>query len=231
MAPGRLILFDIDETMISSDGAGRRAIGRALCDTFGIDCSNFKVPMSGKTDPQILAEIFSLANRDEADMEHMKEDMFRVYLQLLQEEIKNAKYYIVHEGVYEILDMLTNNADGYLGLLTGNIEEGARIKLEQFGLNKYFPLGAYGSDSANRMELPEIATMRAKKHYNLDFEPSQVVVIGDSIYDVLCAKSYGARSIAVNTGVTPKEDLVAQNPDYLFDSLCDTTAVLEAIFA
>jgi phosphoglycolate phosphatase-like HAD superfamily hydrolase len=217
--------------MISSDGAGRRAIGRALCDTFGIDSSNMNVRMSGKTDPQILSEIFKAANVVEADMEHKKEEMFRVYLTLLQEEIKKAAYYIVHPGVYELLDALERHDRGYLGLLTGNIELGARMKLEQFDLNKYFPLGAYGSDSANRMELPEIATQRARKHFDVPFSNEQVVIIGDSIYDVLCAKGYGAKSIAVNTGVTPKADLEEQQPDFLFDNLSDTTAVMNAIFA
>lgn len=227
----RLVLFDIDETMISSDGAGRRAIGRALCDTFGIDTSKMTLRMSGKTDPQILSEILKLADRLEEDFEHMKEEMFRVYLTILQEEIKNAGYYIVHPGIYEILDALESHERGYLGLLTGNIEEGARLKLNRFDLNKYFPLGAYGSDSANRMELPEIATERARKHFNVDFKPEEVVIIGDSIYDVLCAKGYGAKSIAVNTGVTTKADLEEQKPDFLFPDLSDTNAVLNAIFA
>ncbi|MBX3154044.1 HAD hydrolase-like protein [Candidatus Obscuribacterales bacterium] len=227
----RLVLFDIDETMISSDGAGRRAIGRALCDIFGIDTSKMTLRMSGKTDPQILSEILKLADKMEDDFEHLKEEMFRVYLTLLQEEINNAGYYIVHPGVYEILDALHAHETGYLGLLTGNIEDGARLKLNRFDLNKYFPLGAYGSDSANRNDLPHIATERARKHFNVEFKPEQVVIIGDSIYDVLCAKGYGARSIAVNTGATPKADLVEQNPDFLFDNLSDTKAVLDAIFA
>jgi len=224
-------LFDIDETMISSDGAGRRAIGRALCDTFGIDASKITLRMSGKTDPQILSEIFKAAELNEADFEHKKEEMFRVYLKLLQEEIKNAGYYIVHPGVYELLEALLEHEKGHLGLLTGNIEKGARLKLDRFDLNKYFPLGAYGSDSADRMELPDIATERAKSHYKIEFEPRQVVIIGDSIYDVLCAKGYGARSIAVNTGVTTRADLEEQRPDYLFDSLANTDDVIKAIFA
>lgn len=227
----RLVLFDIDETMISSDGAGSRAIGRALCDTFGIDTSNITISMSGKTDPQILSEIFKIANVVEAEMEHLKEEMFKVYLNLLKEEIGNASYYIVHDGVYELLDALEGHDRGYLGLLTGNIEQGARMKLERFNLNKYFPLGAYGSDSANRMELPAIATTRANAHYNLRFSPHEVVIIGDSIYDVLCAKGYGAKSIAVNTGKTSRADLEEQKPDFLFDSLADTNALLNAIFA
>jgi phosphoglycolate phosphatase len=230
----RLVLFDIDETITASDGAGRRAIGRALADTYGIDASKITLSMSGKTDPQILSEIFKAVEKSDVeitDMLNKKEEMFEIYLGLLEQEIKNAKYFIVHEGVVELLDNLSDHQNGYLGLLTGNIERGARMKLEQFGLNRYFPLGAYGSDHANRMELPDIATKRARDHFKIDFKPEQVVIIGDSIYDVLCAKGYGAKSIAVNTGKTSKEELVAQKPDYLFDNLSDTKGVMDAIFS
>lgn len=230
----RLVLFDIDETITSSDGAGRRAIGRALCDIYGVDASKITLSMSGKTDPQILKEILKASEKTDEEIDEMlvrKDEMFNIYLGLLEEEIKNAKFFIIHEGVVELLDSLAVHDHGYLGLLTGNIEKGARMKLEQFGLNKYFPLGAYGSDHANRMELPDIATVRAREHFKVDFKPNQVVIIGDSIYDVLCAKGYGAKSIAVNTGKTSKADLEEQKPDYLFDSLADTNAVLEAIFA
>jgi len=230
----RLVLFDIDETITASDGAGRRAIGRALNDIYGIDASKITLSMSGKTDPQILREIFKAVEKNDEEIDEMlgrKDEMFNIYLDLLEEELKNAKYFIVHQGVVELLESLSAHSNGYLGLLTGNIERGARLKLEQFGLNKYFPLGAYGSDHASRNELPAIATLRAKEHFKVDFRPEQVVIIGDSIYDVLCAKGYGARSIAVNTGKTSKADLEEQKPDYLFANLTDTHAVIEAIFA
>ncbi len=227
----RLVLFDIDETMISSDGTGRRAIGRMLSQTFGIDPGEIKVSMSGKTDPQILSEIFKAANLDESQMSGKQEEMFEFYLSVLQEEVNKANRYIVHDGVLALLDSLLTKEKCYLGLLTGNIERGARIKLERFGLNKYFPLGAYGSDSHDRMHLPAIATNRATEHYRIKFAPSQVVIVGDSIYDVMCAKGYGAKSIAVNTGSTSRSDLEEQKPDFLFSSLADTDEVVEAIFS
>ncbi|MBX9671156.1 MAG: HAD hydrolase-like protein [Candidatus Obscuribacterales bacterium] len=227
----RLVLFDIDETMISSNGAGRRAIGRMLSKTFGIDPREIKVSMSGKTDPQILAEIFKAADLDESQMTGKQEEMFEFYLSVLQEEVNKANRYIMHDGVVALLECLLTKEKCYLGLLTGNIERGARIKLERFGLNKYFPLGAYGSDSHDRMHLPAIATDRATEHYQVNFAPSQVVIIGDSIYDVMCAKGYGAKSIAVNTGSTSLSDLEEQKPDFLFTSLANTDEVVEAIFS
>lgn len=227
----RLILFDIDETMISSDGAGRRAIGRALADLFEIDPSKITMRMSGRTDPQILSEIFKAAGKDEKEFEARRDEMFDHYISILGEEIKKANRYIIHEGVVELLDALEVHERAYLGLLTGNIERGARMKLERFDLNKYFPMGAYGSDSGDRMELPEIATTRARAHYNVEFDPEQVVIVGDSIYDVLCAKGYGAKSIAVNTGVTSRQELEETDPDHLFDTLKDTRALVDAIFS
>ncbi|MBX9695243.1 MAG: HAD hydrolase-like protein, partial [Cyanobacteria bacterium] len=139
--------------------------------------------------------------------------------------------YIIHSGVVEILDRLHDHPDTYLGLLTGNIEEGARIKLNRFGLNHYFPFGAYGSDSADRMKLPDIAKRKAFDHYKIQFRPDQIVIVGDSIYDVMCAKGYGARCIAVNTGVTPRSALEQYDPEHLFANLENTEEVLEAILA
>ncbi len=227
----RLVLFDIDETMISSDGVGRRAIGRMLLDMFKIPPEKITVSMSGKTDPQILREILIAAELNEEEIHQRLDQMYKIYISLLKEEIKKEGRYIVHSGVVEILDRLKDHPKTYLALLTGNIEEGARIKLDKFGLNHYFPFGAYGSDSADRMKLPEIAKRRALEHYRIDFRPDQVVIVGDSIYDVMCAKGYGAKCIAVNTGVTPRADLEKYDPEHLFVTLEDTEQVLAAILS
>ena len=224
----RLVLFDIDETMISSDGAGRRAIAKILNEHYGVPEEAMNISMSGKTDPQILREIFQACDKVstfEANMTHVLE----LYLGVLEDEIKRSRYYIVHDGVIELLDELTGLDHAFLGLLTGNIERGARMKLAHFDLNRYFPIGAYGSDSANRLDLPAVARERAQKHFDENFEPHELVIIGDSIFDVMCAKSFGARSIAVNTGRTTWEELEKQEPDYLFKSLKDTATVLDAI--
>ncbi|MBZ0187282.1 MAG: HAD hydrolase-like protein [Candidatus Obscuribacterales bacterium] len=225
----RLILFDIDETMISSDGAGRRAIGKALASRFDVKPGSIKLSMSGRTDPQILTEILRAAGLSDQEIEKRMDEVLQIYLGLLQAEIDNSQSYIIHHGVREILEALNSHGQTHLGLLTGNVEQGARMKLNRFDLNGYFPIGAYGSDSADRMLLPEIGLKRGQAYYNINFRPEQVVIIGDSIYDVLCAKGFGARSIAVNTGVTARAALEKQEPDYLFSSLADTSAVLKAI--
>jgi len=226
----RLVLFDIDETMISSDGAGRRAIARVLNENYGVPEEAMKIPMSGKTDPQILREIFRTCNKEDQFESHM-EHIFELYLGVLEEEIQRSRYYIIHEGVVELLEALVAEDRAYLGLLTGNIERGAQMKLHRFDLLRYFPIGAFGSDSANRLDLPAIACKRALNHFNIEFQPDEVVIIGDAINDVLCAKGYGAISIAVNTGRTTRAELEEQKPDYLFPSLKDTEKVLDAIFS
>lgn len=228
----RLVLFDIDETLISSDGAGRRAITRVLKERHGdIPDEAFKINMSGKTDPQILAEIMHLANKAHLSTEETIKNLIEPYLAILGEEIKAAAYYIIHEGIIELLERLKGKDGAYLGLLTGNVERGARLKLDRFDLNKYFPVGAYGSDSANRLDLPAVATERASIHFSRSFLPEEVVIIGDSVNDIRCAQNFGAKCIAVNTGQTKWHDLQCLAPDFLFKTLSETDAVLAAIFA
>lgn len=227
----RLVLFDIDETMISSDGAGRRAIQRVLDQLYKIPAHHVNIVMSGKTDPQILNEIFTASEMPADQIPEAIVKVIDLYLDLLEEEILASKYYIVHEGVYELIEAIANHPDMYLGLLTGNVERGARMKLEQFGLNKHFHLGAYGSDSANRLELPAVAVKRANEHFKLHFQPDELVIIGDSVNDVYCAHGYGAKCIAVNTGKTSWQDLEATHPKYLLKSLANTQEVMDAILA
>ena len=117
----KLVLFDIDETMISSDGVGRRAIGRALLDLFNVAPEKITVRMSGKTDPQILTEILKAAGLSSKEIASRLDEMFKLYIKLLKEEIAKEGRYIIHEGIPEILEVLQNHEETYLGLLTGNI--------------------------------------------------------------------------------------------------------------
>lgn len=224
-------MFDIDETLISSDGAGRRAIGKALARMFDVDITKVKISLSGKTDPQILHEILKTSPISEEEIESRMSEILEIYISLLQEQIDNSSKYIIHKGIPELLEQLHHTENVFLGLLTGNIERGARMKLEKCNLNSYFPIGAYGSDSANRMDLPKIATQRGSNHYNNRFSPEEVTIIGDSIYDVRCAKGFGAKSLAVNTGSTQKELLEEQSPDYLFEDMSNIDQVVSAIMA
>jgi phosphoglycolate phosphatase len=226
----RLVLFDIDETMISSDGAGRRAIARALEEKHAIAEPATRVPMSGKTDPQILMEIFTSQGFAEDKAKSHIGDLIDCYLQYLDEEMQKSQTLILHEGVVAILDRLQQDDGSYLGLLTGNVEIGARKKLNFFDLNRYFEIGAYGSDSADRLELPQFAVERAHAHFGVSFAPEEVWIIGDSVNDIACAHGYGAKVIAVNTGKTSWDELHARKPEHLMKNLADTEAVYRAIF-
>jgi phosphoglycolate phosphatase len=226
----RLVLFDIDETILSSDGSGRRAITRALNEYFKCEFDSRGVSMSGKTDPQICHEILALGGLSIEAIEAGLPKVLENYLAYLQEEVDKSAGYRLHPGVRELIDVLDSRNDVFLGLLTGNVEPGARIKLGKFDLNGYFKVGAYGSDSADRMRLPEVAMRRATQYFAADFAPGDLVIIGDSIHDIRCARGFGAKAIGVNTGLTKHEDLAAEQPEFLFPSLADTDAVVEAVF-
>jgi len=227
----RLVLFDIDETMIYSDGVGRRAMEAALRQVFDQNVDATGLSMSGKTDPQICYELLTSMGYS---MDEIKEKLpfaFKLYLELLEKEIENSGRIKLHSGVVELLQELEKHPECHLGLLTGNIEEGARLKLRPFDLNRNFVFGAFGSDSANRNDLPLFAHKRANEVLGKEFSREEIVIIGDAVNDVLCAKGYGVKCIITATGKTPKETLAQLNPDYLFDSLCDTPRVMQAILS
>jgi phosphoglycolate phosphatase-like HAD superfamily hydrolase len=132
-------------------------------------------------------------------------------------------------GIHELVRALEEQVEVILAILTGNIEPGARVKLGGAGLNDFFPFGAFGSDSADRTELPPIAVRRASEHVGIHISGGDVVIIGDSIYDVRCGVPYDATTIAVASGKTPAETLRAENPRHFFESAEDLGAMLDAI--
>lgn len=225
----RLVLFDIDETLVHSDGVGRRAIEAALRQVFNPDIDASGHIMSGKTDPQICHELLLAAGYSQEEIAPKLPTVFNTYIELLEREISRAGAFRLHKGVMALLDRLQQEEWCYLGLLTGNIELGARLKLTPFDLNPFFAFGAFGCDSADRNNLPSIAHVRARDVFKRDFAVDEIVIIGDAVNDVLCAKGYGVKSIITCTGHTPKAKLVELKPDYLFDSLADTEQVLQAI--
>jgi phosphoglycolate phosphatase-like HAD superfamily hydrolase len=132
-------------------------------------------------------------------------------------------------GVVALLDALRAEARVTLALLTGNIEPGARIKLAGADLNRYFPFGAFGSDSPRREELPPIAVERAAAATGIAFSARDVVIVGDSIYDVRCGVPHDATTIAIASGKTAAASLRAENPHHFFESAEEKEALLAAI--
>ena len=223
----RLVLFDIDGTLVTDGGASREAFAEALAAVYGFRGDVRRYDFSGRTDPQIARMILCDDGWSEMDVDARLPDLWHHYLDGLA---RNATGQVrALAGVLALLDAV--HADGQLtvALLTGNIEPGARLKLGAVGLNHFFPFGAFGSDSPRREELPPIAVERAAAVSGHAFRGSDVVIIGDSIYDVRCGVPHGATTIAIASGKTSAERLKAENPDYFFDSAEELEAILAAI--
>ena len=228
----KLVLFDIDGTLLRSDGAGRRAVTRALREVFG-STGPSEYWFDGKTDPQIVRD---LMRHDGHGDERIDADMRRLlerYVQLLHEELGAPGFRAAPlPGIPELLDALERRADVILGLLTGNIEAGAHAKLRAVGIDPMrFRIGAFGSDHEHRPELPAIAQRRTRESLGVDVAGERMVVIGDTPADVNCGKALGARAIGVATGRYSVEELLRHDPVAAFPDLSRTDDVLEVILA
>ena len=228
----RLVLFDIDGTILWSDGAGRRAVFQALEEHFGKSGPG-EHRFDGKTDPQIVRELMRHAGVSDQDIDARLEEVLDRYLALLREELESVDHaHHVFPGVRELLDALEARDDVALGLLTGNIHPGANAKLSAVGIDPdRFLVGAFGSDHHERPELPEIARRRAERVLGHPVAGPDLVVIGDTPADVACGVSIGARAIGVATGRYSVDELRACNAAAVFPDLTDTAAVVRAILA
>ena len=225
----RLILFDIDGTLVLTGGAGMRAMNRACEDLVGHGDALEGVALAGRTDWIILHDVLTRHNMalDAARLEELR----RRYVQHLVEEIqlpgKGVKNMM--PGIRELLETLRRRKDASLGLLTGNFLEGARIKLEYFDLWKYFAFGAFGGDSADRNDLVPVAIRRARESGIGPVVSSDVIVVGDTPHDVACARAAGATPIGVATGSYTIDQLRDSGAEIVFEDLSDTDAFLRLI--
>jgi phosphoglycolate phosphatase len=225
----RLVLFDIDGTLLSAGRAARESVIAALEAAFGWKGPGATHDFSGKTDPQIVRELVAdtvPAERFEAELDAALE----LYLMELGKRLQPGAV-VPKPGVPELLARLVAEPRVALGLLTGNLERGARMKLAPPDFNRYFPFGAFGSDSPDRYLLPPIAVERARAFCGRTFSGKEIVIVGDSVHDVACGRSIGVRSVAVATGPTPKERLEAERPDALLPNFADVEAGMEAILS
>lgn len=220
----KLALFDIDCTLVNTGGAGSRSLSMIFEDLFSIKDAFKDVTMAGKTDPAIIREGLDLHGICSSD--GIFEKCKRQYLERLGHEMRTGENRRVLPGIKQILDALVADSTVVLGLLTGNMEEGARIKLGEMGIFDYFKLGAYGSDDDDRNKLLNVAMGRYRDFSGANIEPSQVVVIGDTPKDIECSKPFGATAIAVATGPYSTKELASHNPDHLFEDLSDVEAFL-----
>ncbi len=226
----KLVLLDIDGTILWTDGAGRRAMESALTGVFGTPgASTYRY--DGKTDGQIVRELMAHAGRTLDDVERAMPEVMERYLGMLESELSTGtKRVRVFPGVLELIDAIEAHEEMVLGLLTGNLREGASLKLRAAGIDPdRFVVGAFGSDHHLRPELPGIARERACQLLGREMAGDRVVVIGDTPADIACGRAIGARAIGVATGHYSVEELSVHGAAAVFANLTDTAAVLRAI--
>lgn len=226
----KIALFDIDGTILWSKGAGRRAMERALFANVGTrGAADHRY--DGKTDRQIVREAMHHSGISDSDIDAAMDRVIAAYLTELAVELDRADHGVeVLPGVREVLDALESRDDVVLGLLTGNVVDGAERKLRAVGIDfSRFVVGAYGSDGEHRHDLPAIARDRASAHTGSAVSGDACVIIGDTPSDVACGRGIGARAIAVATGHFDVPSLKACDPHAVFADLTDTAAVVRAI--
>jgi phosphoglycolate phosphatase-like HAD superfamily hydrolase len=220
----RVLLFDIDGTLIHKGGMGSAALRRAFAEVHGIEDPLSGIRLDGKTDPTICREVFerhSLAWSDYA-WQRIQE----AYVRCLEQEAAERPCGQLCPGVWELLDCLATRQDCAVGLLTGNVRRGAEIKLRVFGLWDYFAFGAFGCDRDRRPELVGVALDRAAQSFGAGFLPSDAFVIGDTPADIETARLGGCASLAVATGRYSDAELRAHGADWVLEDLSDLGSVL-----
>ncbi|HVF70632.1 MAG TPA: HAD hydrolase-like protein [Chthoniobacterales bacterium] len=226
MAGRRLILWDIDSTLVNTGSAGLHALVRATAEWFGGDGDLNGVEIAGRTDRAIAHQILEKYGRPVTDVN--VDSFLGRYVDLLPEELPKRPGRVL-PGIRELLEHLASQPDKTLGLLTGNLERGARLKLEHYDLWRFFPFGAFADDHHDRNALGPCALTRAVAHAGCDFAPEQIDVVGDTGHDVACGKAFGARTIAVATGSWSREELAKHQPDFLFDDLANVDEVRQTL--
>jgi len=222
----RLLLFDIDGTLIHSGGAGVRALKSAFKERFGVADDLHGIEIAGMTDSGIVVSI--LKKNDIPATNENVGAFLDSYVHFLSLELPRRKGKLL-PGVLDLLEKLKSRPQLVLGLLTGNVSRGARLKLEQYGVWHFFEFGAFADDHQDRNRLGSFARARAKEKHGREFSPSQIDVIGDTPRDIACGKAIGARTIAVATGTWSREELAKYQPDFLIDDLSDVEGLIHTL--
>lgn len=225
----KLILWDIDGTIIVSHGAGVRAMEKALTKRFGVTVNLGAIDWAGRTDSWITGEVFRHVGLP--DTPQNAHDYLEAYLEVLPQELAAGPQGRVLPGVLELLEMLHHRADLAQGLLTGNLRRGAELKLTHYRVWHYFEFGAFADDSPRRNDLGPHALRRASERHAVEFEPANTFIIGDTPHDIECGKVIGARTIGVATGRYSVGELAAHRPTAVFKDFSDTAAFLKVIDA
>jgi phosphoglycolate phosphatase len=225
----RLLLFDIDGTLIAGHGVGRLALTRAMLETYGTAGAYEGYDFRGMTDPRIVRDLLWGAGISEEIIQARLPVCFDLYVDHLEALITDGHRVDVMPGIADLVRALAPRRDALVGLLTGNIQRGACAKLKPTGLLPYFRVGAYGSDSADRRRLPAVARERAEALVEHPFPYDRLTIIGDTPLDIDCARACGAVAVAVATGQHTADELAACVPDFLFTDFSDVAAAVHAL--
>ena len=225
-AKTRLLLFDIDGTLIHSGGAGVQALISAFKERFGIDDDLRDIEIAGMTDSGIVLNILN-KHRIPASNENVSA-FLDSYVHFLSLELPRRKGKLM-PGVLELLERLKSRPHVVLALLTGNVSRGAQLKLEHYGVWHFFEFGAFADDHRDRNELGHFARARATEKHGREFAASEIDVIGDTPRDIACGKVLGARTIAVATGRWSRDELANYQPDFLIDDLSKAERIIETL--
>lgn len=223
LARKKLLLFDIDGTLLLTGRAGEHALRVALKERFGVDDDLSSISFAGSTDGAIVRQMFE-ANAIPHTPENVT-DLFDGYVHHLALELPRREGRVL-PGIVDLLEALHQRDDCVLGLLTGNIEKGAELKLSHYGVWDYFEFGAFADDHIDRNKLGPVAHLRAVEKHGISFEASDVYVLGDTPKDIDCARAAGFVAVAIATGSCGADDLAAHKPDFLFADLSDTRGVM-----
>lgn len=216
----RLVLFDIDGTLVHSGGQAKPAFAEAMLAVYGTTGAIETYDFSGKTDGQIVVELLEGEGFERPAVVERLPELREEYLGRFSGRFDPSRSRVL-PGVRELLDRLAGRDDVTLALLTGNFERGARIKLEPLGLYGYFRFGSFGDDAIDRRALPPVALERARRHLGRAVAPDQAVIVGDSLLDVDCAQANGIDCLAVASGWTSAETLAAAGPRWVVESLVE----------
>ncbi len=219
-----ICLFDIDGTLINSGGAGKTAMESALLAEFGLDAIRATVPYNGRTDRAIIRDLLQFHELEASDATTRR--LIAGYLRHLPACLATHPGRIL-PGIAALLECLSARDDVAVGLLTGNLREGARAKLGHFGLYHHFDFGGFGDEHLDRDDVARAALSEIHQRFNGTVHPERVWVIGDTPLDIRCARAIGARAVAVATGWISRNDLAQHAPDLLLDDLADPTLLLD----
>ncbi|MBY0512715.1 MAG: haloacid dehalogenase-like hydrolase [Gemmataceae bacterium] len=220
-----ILLWDIDGTLVRSGGAGKAAMEAALRSAFGVPEVRDGVPYSGRTDGAIARDLLAVHDLDPSPANVQK--LQAAYLDRLPDALANRPGEVC-PGIAGLLPVLAERPDVVLGLLTGNVRAGARVKLGHFGLWDYFSCGGFGDGHHDRDDVARSAVADVRRHLGRDIDPADIWVIGDTPLDVQCARAVGAKAVAVATGWHPGDELTACGPDLFLDDLSDHAPLFAA---